>query len=240
MVGILVLLSLLPEKKNRYLLPILIPASLTMGYVVEFWITRIRMMSVKDKRILSLNSYVVMLAELLLIVASIYVGVSTPVSLSLCLLLAAVFLIALVVHIWGRRRKKAACMLYSVVICFVGISALGMSSFAYYLGNPRHSSPRAVLDERYKGYPVYYPEGDEFRIELVYDIGRKVQPKPVGELAHTSALCLLAVTENSKLSKDSLVVNAEKIGTYDANRQAYRSRPQFHYSIYLVSPSKCQ
>lgn len=37
MIACLVLLSCLPEKKNRYLLPILIPASLAMGFLIVKW-----------------------------------------------------------------------------------------------------------------------------------------------------------------------------------------------------------
>lgn len=37
MIASLVLLSCLPEKKNRYLLPLLIPAALTMGYLIVYW-----------------------------------------------------------------------------------------------------------------------------------------------------------------------------------------------------------
>lgn len=37
MIACLVLLSCLPEKKNRYLLPILIPASMTMAYLIVYW-----------------------------------------------------------------------------------------------------------------------------------------------------------------------------------------------------------
>lgn len=37
MIACLVLLSCLPEKKNRYLLPILIPASMTMAYLIIHW-----------------------------------------------------------------------------------------------------------------------------------------------------------------------------------------------------------
>lgn len=241
MIGILVFLSLLPEKKNRYLLPVLIPSSLAMGYVMEYWIVRIRAMSSKDRRIFNLNAVPVLLVELVMAGVCVYMGIATSVSSSLCWLLAGILLVAVVVQTWGIGKRKAQCMLASIVICFMGISAFGMPAFAHYLGNPHYSSPRTLLDAGYKDCAAYYPQGDEFRIELVYDMGRKVLPKKKEDMPHGTSPYLLVVAGNSRMSpQDSVLQKAEKIGVYDANRQAFRSRPQFQYTVYLVSPEVCR
>ena len=55
----LVLLSLFPEKKNRYLLPILIPASYLMGYLITIWNERLKYKSVfkTDKIFYGINGW---------------------------------------------------------------------------------------------------------------------------------------------------------------------------------------
>ena len=71
MLLILFFLSLLPEKKTRYLLPILLPAALTMGYLFVYWIQQAKqkMPHLKDRVIYRINTYLIVVATLALPVA---------------------------------------------------------------------------------------------------------------------------------------------------------------------------
>ena len=61
MLSTVVLLSLLPEKKNRYLLPVLMSAAYTMGYLVMVWADRLRspQASRADKTVYRVNAWLV-------------------------------------------------------------------------------------------------------------------------------------------------------------------------------------
>lgn len=73
MLLILFFLSLLPEKKTRYLLPILLPAALTMGYLFVYWIQQAKqkMPHLKDRVIYRINAYLIVVATLALPLLSI-------------------------------------------------------------------------------------------------------------------------------------------------------------------------
>ena len=186
----LVLLSLMPEKKNRYLLPILLPASLMMGT----WLMQ-----------------------------QLEAG-----------------------HRW---LKKAV----AVVTClFVLLACAGMPLLRGLLTNAGYTAPAPVmaesqlngidLREQYIGVPAYWAQGEELRIELVYDMGRKVTEADLLDSATVAqlprpALLMVCVT----LSKDSLQLDRlgpqHYLGTFDANRHAKgkrRYKPFFIYDLILL------
>ncbi len=73
MLASLVLLSLLPEKKSRYLLPLLIPASYVMGCLMEWWKAALRSPSAAskgDKWCFRINAALVVVAVVALPVAA--------------------------------------------------------------------------------------------------------------------------------------------------------------------------
>lgn len=65
MLLILFFLSLLPEKKTRYLLPILLPAALTMGHLFVYWIRQAKqkMPQLKDRVLYRINAYLIVVAD---------------------------------------------------------------------------------------------------------------------------------------------------------------------------------
>ena len=71
MLLILFFLSLLPEKKTRYLLPILLPAALTMGHLFVYWIRQAKqkMPQLKDRVLYRINAYLIVVAALALPIA---------------------------------------------------------------------------------------------------------------------------------------------------------------------------
>ena len=125
----LLLLSLLPEKKSRYLLPILIPACYVMGLVVMRWIDDVRNgagMPQADKWAFRINAGVIALVVAVLPVAGWYFlvvpGYMSIVALLLLTLFAVLLLLFLVracVQLRPMDIVVGVTVLFAVAECAV-------------------------------------------------------------------------------------------------------------------------
>ena len=180
MLAMLVLLSLLPEKKSRYLLPMLIPASLTMAALVSSWEASLRqgVATRADRVLMRVNS-----GLLALVVASLPVAAyvvlfrSGMVSFTAIVLMAvaswaiAAWLVLTCVRLQPRRMVYAIALLFAIAECAVLPLLSGI------INNPdRHSIAATREVEALKPLDLYYDANTELRIELVYATGKKIRP----------------------------------------------------------------
>ena len=180
MVVMLVLLSLLPEKKSRYLLPMLIPASLTMAALVNGWETCLRKGTARkaDRVLIRLNGGLLALVVAALPVvayAMLYrsgmVGLTALVFMAVVSWGIAAWLVVSCVRLRPKRMVYAIAVLFAVAECAVLPSLSGI------INNPdRHSIAATREVDALKPLDFYYDASTELRIELVYATGKKIRP----------------------------------------------------------------
>ena len=246
MLSTVVLLSLLPEKKNRYLLPVLMSAAYTMGYLIIVWADRLRspQASKADKAVYRVNAWLVAVVVAVLPIAG-YWFVYRPGYVSLPTLAV------LSVLIWGI----AACLIRSavrlqpiklvggVLILFLSAECFMLPLLGNVINNPEMKSVSRTRDlEELKDVPFYYNQKDELRIELVYAAGRKIRPLDMAHADSVKSVLPCAILTHGRAEEELPVkllrsIDTIYIGQYDDNRWAKSSsryNDKFVYHITLL------
>lgn len=179
----LLLLSLLPEKKSRYLLPILIPACYAMGSQLALWKRTLRLQPLSRLDVWGFRTNAWLLAVVVaLLPLGAWLFLVRPGYLTAGLW-TVVALFLLCTAAWLARaawRLKPMGMLGGVTVLFLAAECFALPYLGNIINNPDMKSialtrQRTELD----GIPFYHNSRDPLRIELVERSHRKIKPLDV-------------------------------------------------------------
>lgn len=242
----LILLSLLPEKKTRYLFPLLIPAAYLMGCMVAWWREKLRnpeRASRADRICFRINVWLVAVAVIILPVAG-WLFLVQPGYVPLWGWIVSAVVAAGIAAwlIYAGVRYKPVGMVASVTVLFLLAECFAMPSLGNIINNPEmHSIALSRNVPQLKGIPFYYIEGEELRPEIVYAAGRVIRPispdslpahLPVALLTHQPAAECLPPTVLRRVA-------LHPVDTYDDNRRPRTNKrysPRFIYHVTLCTP----
>ncbi len=241
----LVLLSLLPEKKSRYLLPILIPGSYVMSCMLIWWKNAFMplMTSAKSDRIwFRINSGLIATVMFILPIAGWIYGVSPGylpiaiwVSFTILDLALAVWLINATV------RLRPMIMLIGVTLLFMTAECLIMPLMRSIVNNPEMKSISGIRQmPELDGLPLYHLDSEDLRIELVYAAHRPIRAVNADSLA-TRLPCVVITHDHAG---DALptelwqVADSTHIGRFDDNRRPKSNKRYSDTFIYHATMLK--
>jgi 4-amino-4-deoxy-L-arabinose transferase-like glycosyltransferase len=233
----LLLLSLMPEKKPRYLLPMMVPCCYAMSCLIEHFTHNNKEKSGQ-------------------IFYYINTGAITLVSFSLPILLYKMFyckniidtreLIFLSLILWSMIailfystiHWKPLTFLGGIVALFASVELFMMPLIGNLTNNPDFKSIKETRNiKMLNNIPFYYNLKESLRIELVYEAYRKIRPLDLkDEQAVLEALPCVILTRkhiNEELSADLLnKIDTTYIGFYNDNR---RPEGNEHYSTSFLN-----
>ena len=174
----LVLLSLMPEKKIRYLLPMMAPCALSVACLIE------QVLTAPDRSAviaLSITGYLVAVVCLALPVpVFMFHWVSLPLAILITVL-------AVALAIWLMRstyRRQPVNLVYGICALFMLLEIFLLKPIGEVFGNPdEHSIGLTQAMPSVKTLPFYHAKDDELRIELVYEAGKDILPINVSDSA---------------------------------------------------------
>lgn len=232
----LILLSLMPEKKMRYLLPMMVPCALS----VAFLLLHLREALDKPSRILLyVNGFIVFLVSMALPVAVFVMGLHKDVlnPFQLWVTVLSFPCIGLWVG-YSTLRHSVLGFLFGVVAIFVMAECVLMGAIGNTLGNPNfHSIEETRSMPELEKTPFYHPASEDLRIEMVYAAHRKILPLNLSDPATVlKSLPCVVVTQKPIAQEipESLLRKLEvrHIGVYDDNRLPKNSR---HYNTQFLN-----
>ena len=226
-VAVLVLLSCVPEKKTRYLLPLLIPASMVVAHYVVHVYTLVRDKSLlsADKFLFRLNAFIPALIALGMPVAMcVLFYMKGQMGLVYLIIVSLLFLITAWSIFIGGLRFRVLKVYTGVVILLILVETLLMYRVANMFNNTEIKSIRAVRQiEAVQSLPFYYPLSEEApRIELIYEAGRRILPLDMErDTAFLQQLPFVLVSERpaGEIIPEALwgKVNIRLVDEYDNN-----------------------
>lgn len=178
MLLVLFFLSLLPEKKTRYLLPILLPAALTMGHIFVYWIkeARQRMPQKSDRLIYKINTSLIGFVTLALPVA-LYLFMYRPghMGTGIFILLTVLFWATSVWLLISAQKIRPFSFLMGVVVLFAVAELFVMPYVGALVSNTNAVSISATrTNKELELLPFYHNKDEELRIEIVYEANKKI------------------------------------------------------------------
>lgn len=252
MAASLLLLSLLPEKKTRYLLPLLLPAALVMAQTITGWIKAFRQHSYSpktEKIWMRINCWLLTgVVALLPAAAWVFVYQKGNISLAVWIAFSIFFLITACYLAIAAIKLRPMHMLWGVALLFCVAECGALPYIKPIINNPdMHGLSLTVGNPKLEGIPFYYnvAEPDGLRIELVYAARREIHPLDLTDsaaVARALPFALLTHTGASEISPHiSEHLDTTYMGLYDDNRRPKGTRrysPLFIYHLTLVKPSK--
>ncbi len=253
----LLLLSLMPEKKSRYLLPLLLPASMVMGQLINWWNeTARRCKSLPcpqdtsprgDMFWFRLNA-----SMLALVVVSVPV-VAWQMLLRPGTISGRVFVVLTVVCIavaacllMAARRLRPMLMVWSAVALFAVVELWGMPLIGSVFNNTQmHSIALTQQREELKGLPFYNDAREPLRIELVNAARRQIRPLDVTNANTVLSRTPLVQLKHKYHAQPLPAEDQERqatlyIDTYDDNKQPQGNKRYSSNFIYRVTLLKAR
>lgn len=230
------LLSFFPEKKTRYLLPILVPSAMVVAhYLVYIFIaTKEKMLTTSDRVVFRINAFLPALISLAMPVA-IYMLYYTKgqIGLTLFIIVSILFLVAAYSIFAGGVRMKTMKVFTGVVLLLILVETLLMPRVANMFNNTDIKSIRAVREiEEVNHLPFYYPSDEELRIELVYEAGRRILPWDIANdttLLDSLPIVLISGKPAAEVLPPSMAerVNLHFIDMYDNNTRPKSDKKRY-------------
>lgn len=247
MVFSLILLSLIPEKKNRYLFPILIPAALMMAQTAGAWSRSF----INGRRPgyftipFRINSWLLAICAFALPVAAwVMIYDKGYATIYTTLIFGAVSVAAgIMLAIWAMRLRPGR-MIWTAGGLYAAAITLMFPATGNLINNPDMTGlDRTVGMKELDGIPMFYNSAEELRIELVYAARRDIRPIDIIDSAAVAAARPFAYLSHTGASELPAQVIADSdtlsLGIFDCNRRPKGTRrysQTFIYRLTIVAP----
>lgn len=240
----LVSLSLLPEKKSRYLLPLLIPACYVMGCMIEMWKASFRdsRPRLADEVAFRVNAGLVALAVVILPLAAWWFLCREgylPWSVWGVFVVVCLCVTGYIVR--SIRLLRPMGLLTGVVALFACAECFAWPYIRDLVNNPEMKSISLTRDiKELDGLPFFYDEKDPLRIELVYAAHRKIRPIDVSDMDSVTHHLPCAILTHKRVGEELPKalwnkVDTTYVGRFDDNRRPATSSRYNETFIYHVT-----
>ncbi len=245
-----ILLSIIPEKKSRYLLPVLIPVALNTGFYIEYLFRKFKDLPT-DKAGKKNKAETIPVYFNFGLIA--FIGLAFPIAgffllkdnlsgkwIWFILLSLSLFLIGILIvqNLW---KKKIKMVFYLTISFIIAIICFGMPIAKSVTSNPDYNEISKLNNwEADTGLPVY--EFTYYTPELIWNYGNKLEVLAVGDeinIPFDDEFGVLVDSENiERFEKTFKKFKIEKVKSYDMNPQPAESRShksRLARDLYLVS-----
>jgi len=237
--GSVVLLSIIPEKKSRYLLPVLIPLALNTAFYIEYLFRRFDMMPRKEKWIIYFNFGLIGVLGLAFPIAGFYFFRDSLSEIWLWYILTSICLVSigtLLLYYLNKNRIKP--VFYLTVWFIISIIFFGLPILKKLELNPDYKSISEVnLYLEKNPMPLY--EFNGFTPEIIWEYGQPIKILKNGEtydLPESKDFLLLATETQTKEMKSVFSnFNIQKIDEFDMNTQPGQHRERLYRNLFLIS-----
>ncbi|WP_281323509.1 ArnT family glycosyltransferase [Flavobacterium aestivum] len=219
-----ILLSIVPEKKSRYLLPVLIPMALNTGFYIEYLINNFKNISLKKEKGIIYFAFGLIAIICVVIPVGVFIKVKNDIAgfefwliaLTLSLFAIGYFLFT------NLRNKNFAKVFYAVIAVQVAVVVFGIPFTKLILKNPDYASAKEIRKEE-KSFGVRTYELNAFTPEIIWDYGFSI-PILLNEktnkpnLPSENKFGLLAIeTDRVDSKKEFQNYNLKKVSYIDLN-----------------------
>lgn len=237
LVLIIIALSLIPEKKTRYLLPMLIPAALSMGHIFRYWTENISEKTGFRRWIYYVNTLPLTIISFAIPVL-VYIFMFRDGALyksdmtvpAFVAITAFSFALGLFLIFNSCIKPNPMRFIYGVSVLFSFIILFMMPSISGIINNPDFNGLENTQKiPELRSMQFYHDSAKELRIEQVYDAHRTIRPLDIRDSAAVfRALPCVILTHGMADTllpaniKDKIEMKYE--GQYDGNRRRKGTR----------------
>lgn len=242
----LIFLSIMPEKKSRWLFPVMIPASYAMGYLIKAWDERLAKgkTTAPDRIMFKINASLIALVILILPIA-LYYGAYSPgyISLGILIAMSVICLFLFLFLAIGIKHCRPTAMVIAVLVLFMSAECLALPSLKHIFNNPDMHSIELTRDiPELANLRFYHNKNEELRIEEVYATHKIIAPLDFENIDALKEAIPCAILTHKSIEEElptDFLQNADVtfIDRYDNNNHKKGTRfyrDIFIYNVYIV------
>lgn len=242
-----VLLSLLPEKKDRYLLPVLIPSALLAGQLVQYFYHKFKNKTADklDRIVMGTNVWLLALVAFALPVGVFFIFYREDQMSLINFICLSLFSEGLfILFVWAWKKKSILAMVFGVVALMAIAEAFIIPNTQGLLNKNPNFKNLGELKQNPKVNTLNYYSIDtvEFRIELVYEVGKEVKkwnPQINPELPEKGPFVVFSSIKTEDVFSEDQLQELEiiPIDFFDYNRyhkSKKRNKPYFQKYVAIV------
>ena len=212
-----ILLSIIPEKKSRYLLPVLIPMALNTSFYIEYLLRQFRGLPLREKWVVYLNHGIVAVLGIIFPIAAVFI-------LELegywfWYIVSSITLAGIGGSILYFLKKQKYTVVFYLTVAFIcGIMTFGFPLAEAFLNNNKFRSYSHLREKIIKdGIPLYlYKEPSP---ELIWDYGAPIPVLSRHEIKQLEDdFGLLLKEEDTVILKDQNSFRIKFLERYDLNQ----------------------
>lgn len=218
----LILLSIFPEKKTRWLMPLLIPCAMMIGFYLIQMITD---MKTKGERIVFRTCTMIIVVALTVVPFILYVVffIEKQVSLFFFLFASACcwgICVYLTLALYGKKGIRPVNVVIGFVLTMMMTTGVYMKPVvSIFVNEDRHSIRLLRNNKEIEGLPFFYNESEELRLELIFELNRRIIKLDLSDdeaIAKAAPFVFISGESIEKVMADKNV-SIDFIDTFDNN-----------------------
>lgn len=220
-----ILLSIIPEKKSRYLMPVLIPLAINVGFYIEYLIREFK--TLKDKREtipVYFNFGLIALIGILFPFIGFLIGPFLSGMILFWFIVASLLLLLISVLIIVNLKRKHIKNVFYLCIAFMVSALVTVLPLSKIQGQPNYNSVSELKKEAEKENLKVYSFG-AVSPEMIWDFGDKIPQIKINDSTYNfpkeqkfGILVSGFSSSDSQLLKENYTIIQHN--TYDLNRAA--------------------
>lgn len=232
------LLSVIPEKKSRYLLPVLIPMAMNTAFYIEYLFYNWRSIKNKEATVIYVHFGIFALVGCIFPIAAYFYFQSFMQNILYWYILSSIFLFSIGFLMFRYLLlKKIKPVFYLSIFFLISVVWFGLPMADKININPAYNSA-STIDSHLKKYNAKVYEFNTFAPEIIWDYGKPITVlTQEGEVNIPEGNKFLVLTE-ARLS-DSLqqvfkLYKTTKIDSVDMNPVGTKHKRRLYRELYLI------
>ena len=236
--AVVVLLSIIPEKKSRYLLPVLIPMALNTAFYIEYLFRRFDMMPKKEKWVVYFNFGLIAIIGLVFPILGIIYFQDQLSTIMPWFLMTSVCLVGIgILMFFYLRKNRIKPVFYLTVWFIISVIFFGLPIAKKIEVNPSYQSV-AKVDVYREEHPMPVYEFKSFTPEIIWEYGSPIKVLWDGENIEkpeeNKFLLLSTPSEYDSMQETFSNYQIEKLDEIDMNPVGNKHKTRLYRDLYLL------
>ena len=216
-----ILLSVIPEKKSRYLVPVLIPLAINTALIIQYLIY-IQTSYNRLKWLLRFHHYLILTITLSLLAIPFFISSDSSNFWIWYGSLATSVLLLFTYSIYQQFKKNYKIFFWTSIGLMLIVTSIGMTGLPFLKSNKDYH-PLQTLDEKRFSKPAFYYKN--IAPEIIWDFG-KITKKWASTLQKPDQLIVLVERNRVKRFKNEIADEYKIISKEKFDRNYFRSAPK--------------
>lgn len=238
------LLSVIPEKKSRYLLPVLVPMAMNTSFYIEYLFNHFKSLKIKEAAVVYFHFGIFALVGCIFPIAAYFYFEPMLQDILLWYILSSIFLFIIgVLMFWFLNLKKIKPVFYLSIFFLISVVWFGLPMADKINVNKDYNSI-VNIDKHLQKYDTKVYEFKTFTPEIIWEYGKPIpvltQKNKEKATSSNRFLILTGAYLSDSLKQVFSNYKTTKIDSVDMNPVSTKHKRRLYRELYLLEKTENQ